>query len=133
MSKLLHDEIEAAYRKRVRASVKASLRWIAYDFKKKNRLELLAQSTLTDAETVEILERQNYRCALTGLEFWSGSKGSFKPRSPSKDRIRADGPYTADNVRIVLYGVNALRGNGTDDEMYEVAAALLAQRKAISI
>lgn len=117
-------EIEAAYRKRVRASVREGLRWIPIDLK--HEPELLARSTLTAAETVEILERQNYRCALTGLEFWSGTLGSHKPRRPTKDRIKADGPYTADNVRIVLFGVNALRGSGTDAEMYEVAAALLA-------
>ena len=97
-----------------------------YDSAKKGRT--FSVPTLTAAEAEAILERQAYRCALTGLKFYSGTPGGFQPRMPTKDRIETDGPYSASNVRIVLHGVNALRGRGTDDEMYEVAAALLAWR-----
>jgi hypothetical protein len=122
------DEAEAAYRKKVRQSVRTS--HVRMDLAKKP--DLLALSTLTPDEAEAVVERQGYRCALTGLKFWSGTTGSRKgcadARSPSRDRINPQGPYTADNVRIVLYGVNALRGNGTDEEVYEIAAALLAHR-----
>jgi hypothetical protein len=116
---------DAEYHRRVRASVR-DLHNIKMDLAKKP--ELLALSTLTPDEAEAIVERQGYRCALTGLQFWSGTAGSHKPRRPSKDRINPEGPYTAKNVRIVLYGVNALRGSGTDAEMYEIAKALLDHR-----
>jgi hypothetical protein len=62
------------------------------------------------------------------MRFWEGAsitKGA-SPRSPSLDRIRPDGHYALGNVRVVLLGLNSLRGAGTDQEMRDVAAALLA-------
>jgi hypothetical protein len=84
------------------------------------------QVTVTTDELRAIARQQNYCCALTGLRFWSDSVGHhFGPRLPTLDRIVHDGPYSASNVRITLLGVNSLRGRGSDDEMYEVARALI--------
>lgn len=79
-----------------------------------------------------ILKSQGYRCALTNLQFWVGdSGGTYGPRIPSLDRVQCDGPYSADNVRVILFGVNGLRGRGTDDEMYALAEALLKMRAGL--
>lgn len=88
-----------------------------------------AEVTITLDECMAILDLQGYRCALTNLQFWyKDSGGRYGPRIPSLDRIEHDGPYAAGNVRIVLLGVNGLRGRGTDAEMYAVAQALLDRR-----
>lgn len=82
---------------------------------------------VTVDEMMSILARQQYKCALTGLPFW-GCGVQFGPSIPSIDRIRARDGYTADNVRVVLLGVNGLRGAGTDEDLYRIARALIAYR-----
>jgi hypothetical protein len=47
---------------------------------------------------------------------------------PSIDRINPDGDYSDDNIRVVFYGANALRGRGSDADMYRIAAALIEPR-----
>jgi hypothetical protein len=75
----------------------------------------------------KILEAQNNKCAATKLPFW----GSGRPQgianwdSPSLDRIEPDGPYSVENLRVVLFCVNAFRGRMTDDQMLKVAQTLV--------
>ncbi len=51
---------------------------------------------------------------------------------PSLDRIDPHGPYSADNVRIVLLGINGLRGCGTDADMYRIARALIRNIRSVA-
>src|SRR5689334_3183446 len=88
-----------------------------------------AEVTLTLAEAMDVLKEQDYRCALTKLLFYSLSGESYGPSRPSIDRLEHSGPYSRGNVRIVLIGVNSLRGTGTDADMYVIAEALLANRR----
>lgn len=67
------------------------------------------------------------RCELSNLPFVRYSDGPH-PRSPSIDRIDSNLGYLQNNCRFVLCAINSLRLNGTDDEMYEIAAALTTQR-----
>ncbi len=76
-------------------------------------------------EIMEILRRQNYRCAITGLPFWCGSAAAYGPTIPSIDRMHASDGYTRGNVRVVLLGVNGLRGSGSDDDMLMIARAVV--------
>jgi hypothetical protein len=46
--------------------------------------------------------------------------------SPSLDRIDPDGPYSAENLRVVLFCVNAFRGRIADAQMLVVAKSLIA-------
>lgn len=64
-------------------------------------------------------------CAISGLPFVLGKPGDHW-RTPSIDRIIPDVGYKQDNCRFVLFGVNALKGTGTDKEMFEVAKAIVA-------
>jgi hypothetical protein len=83
----------------------------------------------------KILESQGYKCAVTQLPFW----GSGRPQgianwdSPSLDRIEPDGPYSADNLRVVLFCINAFRGRMADDQMLKVAQALVAPTGRIRV
>lgn len=69
--------------------------------------------------------RYTGRCELTGLPFRIGSRAGMVPFSPSLDRIDQARGYTQDNCRFILFGLNAFRGTGTDQEMYQIADALL--------
>ena len=131
MTTNLTETDEFAYKRKVTKSVKAALRFVPYDSTAKGRSAEFDAQTMTSAEVDTLLERQKYKCALTGLKFWTGG-GSCRghhPRSPTKDRLDTDGPYTLANVRIVLGVVNSMRGRGTDEEMYEIAEALLVTRR----
>jgi hypothetical protein len=85
-----------------------------------------ARVDITVEQMTEMLREQGNRCALTGLPFWSDeNQRPYGPMAPSIDRIDPDGDYTLDNVRVVLYGVNAMRGRGTNGDMYRIAQALI--------
>jgi len=66
-------------------------------------------------------------CELTGLPFRSYAGAGSRPRafSPSIDRIDPALGYVQGNCRFILFGLNALRGTGTDQEMLQIAGALL--------
>ena len=58
------------------------------------------------------------RCELTDLPFDVTPRGSGpKPFSPSVDRIDCTQGYVIGNCRIIFFGLNAMKGDGTDDEM----------------
>jgi hypothetical protein len=86
-----------------------------------------ARVNLSTAELRTILFKQSYRCALTRLRFYSLSGGPYGPSIPSIDRIHHDSPYTVGNVRVILLGINGLRGRGSGEDTYLMAEALLAQ------
>lgn len=69
------------------------------------------------------------RCELTGLPFEIGLRGSGgKLFSPSVDKIIPALGYTQSNCRFILHCVNIFKYTGTDEQMYAVANALLANR-----
>lgn len=64
-------------------------------------------------------------CELTGIQFAAPGVGQGpKMFSPSLDRIVPSIGYTPENCRFVLWGVNALKGTGTDADMMLIAKAL---------
>jgi hypothetical protein len=115
------------YETRVIRSAMNSIR----DARRREDRKLMGASvTITAAEIVAILKRQNFRCALSGMPFWWQPQ-PYSPTMPSIDRINHAGPYSAGNVRVVCYGLNGLRGNGSDADMYSMAEALLANRASL--
>lgn len=80
--------------------------------------------------TVEDLERliAPMTCAATGLPLEIGDTGSRSGRQPSVDQIEHRAGYTIDNVRIVAWIFNRARGNGSDEEVLEMALALISKR-----
>jgi hypothetical protein len=67
------------------------------------------------------------RCSLSNLPFSFGSQTHF-PFSPSVDRIDSAKGYTQDNCRFVLFALNSFKGTGTDQQMLEIASALLSHQ-----
>lgn len=74
------------------------------------------------------LARWTGSCELTGIPFQFGTQTHF-PFSASIDRIKSSEGYTQDNCRFVLFAVNSFKGTGTDEQMLEIAKALISQSK----
>lgn len=73
-------------------------------------------------------------CELTDIPFRLGARGNGpKTFSPSIDQIVARKGYTQNNCRFVLWAVNALKHDGTDEDMYLVAAALMDKKFSFEI
>src|SRR5690242_16790405 len=53
--------------------------------------------TVTPEQLLRKLVAGDYRCALTGLEFWTDDGGSFGPTCPSLDRLTPKGDYSDEN------------------------------------
>lgn len=65
------------------------------------------------------------RCEVTNIEFILSTKRSPYLFSPSLDQIIPGLGYTPENSRFVLHAVNALKGEGTDESMYQIALAVV--------
>lgn len=118
---------EAAYSKRSRTKAidtrpwKYILKSRMYDARKRG-----IEFSLTDEWAAA---RWTGHCELTGIPFDKPGNGlGPKPFSPSVDRIDQSKGYLPTNARFVLWAVNAMRGVGSDEAMYEIAAALLRKR-----
>jgi hypothetical protein len=65
---------------------------------------------LSKHDCVELLEKQNYKCALTGIELTCTlKKGTVCKTNASIDRINPKGAYTKNNVQLVCAVINKLR------------------------
>ena len=64
------------------------------------------------------------KCAVTGLDFVFGTQTHF-PFAPSIDRIDSSKGYLQTNCRFVLFAVNSLKGTGTDEQMIQIAQAIV--------
>ncbi len=65
---------------------------------------------LSKHDCIELLEKQNYKCALTGVELTCIlQKGVVTKTNASIDRINPKGEYTKDNVQLVCSIINKLR------------------------
>lgn len=76
--------------------------------------------TLSDMESI-----WTGNCAVSGLPVSVGRGSGPKFFSASLDRIEPSRGYVADNVRIVMWSVNAMKGEGTDDDLLMVAKAIV--------
>jgi hypothetical protein len=72
-------------------------------------------------------EDQKGLCAVSGLRM-TWYKGKALPTSISIDRIDSAKGYTKVNVRLVCYAVNVFRNRWSDDDMYAIATAIVANR-----
>lgn len=90
--------------------------WSRYLNKQLNNQNRKADG-LTLAQLMDLLEAQQYRCALSGvLMTCKLDRGIRYPTNVSFDRIEAGGPYTIDNIQLVCSAVNSFRGNLTVPE-----------------
>lgn len=69
------------------------------------------------------------RCALSGIPFRIGARGNGpKFFAASIDQIKPKQGYTQDNARFILWAVNAFKYDGTDENVFEVAEAIMQNR-----
>ena len=64
-------------------------------------------------------------CEITGIPFRVNAVSGPLPFSASVDRKEAAIGYVQNNCRFVLWGCNAIKGVGTDEDMYEIARAIV--------
>ena len=68
------------------------------------------------------------RCEWTGIPFDLNPEGpGSRLLSPSVDRLVPKRGYTKDNCRIILFGVNSLKWDGTDADAVRIALAIVAR------
>ncbi|KWV59530.1 hypothetical protein AS156_31375 [Bradyrhizobium macuxiense] len=121
----------AAYIKRLRTSMRRALQATkARETKRAAKGRPAVAVTVTLDQIMAKLEANAYACALTGLEFWNDDADQFGPTMPSIDLISCDGSYDDANTRVVVYGITACRGRGSDDDLYHIAEALLARKRS---
>lgn len=70
-------------------------------------------------------------CEISGIPFVLNKRRSVF--SPTIDKIIPNLGYEQSNCRFVLFGVNALKYNSTDTDMYAIAAAITACHTGLSI
>ena len=72
---------------------------------------------ITVEELMEMLEAQNYRCALSGMPLeCSRTRGKRNPYNVSLDRKIPGGEYNKDNVQLVCQEINSWKGIATTKE-----------------
>lgn len=81
---------------------------------------------LTVDQLLSLLERQNYRCALSGVLL---THKVHDLSSVSVDRIDTDGDYTLNNIQLVCKAMNYAKSDHSNDEMIEFIAAIRSSEK----
>ena len=72
---------------------------------------------------LDLVERQEFRCALTGIEFFAqiDNAASIDPCTPSIDRIEPQKGYLKSNVRVIIYAMNAMLLDWGEDVFIQIA------------
>ena len=72
-----------------------------------------------------LLEKQNYKCAISGLDLTCFlDKGTKFWSNASVDRINAGGSYTPDNIQLVCRAVNSWRSDMPLKDFIEICKAV---------
>lgn len=79
---------------------------------------------ITEDDIVNQYDKQNKKCALTGLEVVFGKNNKTHPQTASVDRIDSTKPYTKDNIQIVHKDINMSKWNLSQDRFIELAKAV---------
>lgn len=105
-------------RGRTKGALESALRAARTRSRKKN-----VPCSLTLEYLFDIAERQEYRCCLTGIEFFANSdaKCRVNPFIPSIDRIDPKLGYTRENVRLTIFAVNAMMLDWGEEVFRQVA------------
>jgi hypothetical protein len=97
---------------------------LAYYERKALSVERSGASIMSPREFAGIALRSRGRCEITGIPFRRGD--DEKAYSPSLDRIRAGGLYSAANCRLVLLAVNVAMSDWGEDVFRDICAAFAA-------
>ena len=88
---------------------------------------------LTTDQVFALMEKQEYRCVLSGFKFALNERKSSARRvfAPSIDRIDCKRGYTIDNVRLVIVAVNIGLADFGDDAYIRVCRAVAKQSRKV--
>lgn len=76
--------------------------------------------------TTKILfDRCGGKCEISGIPFRVTDTGVCSIYSPSLDRIRPEDGYVVGNIRLILHGINALKGEASDEDLYGICEGIL--------
>lgn len=69
-------------------------------------------------DIINLYAEQNGRCAITNqeMDFKSSNRKKANPFRISIDRIDSNGGYTKNNIRLVCWSVNQMKGDKTEEE-----------------
>lgn len=83
------------------------------------------ECTINKDDLIALYEKQNHKCALSGIEMTT-IKGSGKfPSNASVDRIDPGKNYSLDNIRLVCNHVNMMRSNLSDEDLLYYCKAII--------
>lgn len=86
------------------------------------------ESDITAAYLEQLWEAQQGCCAVSGL-LLSRKREPLSPFTASLDRIDNSKGYLMGNVRWVVYGVNALKGTGSDSDLIKIAQSIVTKSR----
>lgn len=95
-----------------------------------SRVESKVSASISTGYIVSLLEKQDWRCAVTGIEFrlTQFRKHHGRPFAPSIDRIDSDGHYTENNVRLVCLAANYAMNQWGESVLDVMLAAYLNKK-----
>lgn len=120
-----------ATKARRRRNDKKSPRHIFYATLRLAKIRRPSEHSATVEQLMEMFHAQRGKCAITGLTMTWGyaDDGLHSPTAVSMDRIDNDRGYELDNIRLICRAINMFRGRMHDDEMYQMALAIVANAK----
>lgn len=96
----------------------------------KTRTVDLSKDSLKMDDLLCMLEKQNYKCAVSGVQLTCIRKlGTQYMTNLSIDRIDNAKEYSMNNIRFVCRYVNTIKWTFTDEEMYGWCESILRNRK----
>lgn len=88
----------------------------------KRRGRIGAEESFTYEYLLELLEKQNRRCAITGVEFTHHYE--HDGTNVSVDRIDSNKPYAAGNVQLVCLAVNYMKHRMSNEQLGKWCVAI---------
>ncbi len=79
---------------------------------------------ITAADAWNVINKQGWRCALTGVAFVPA--GTSNPNQASLDRIDSKKGYVHGNIRYVTYRVNMFKKDWPDDIFFSLCKQIVA-------
>lgn len=79
---------------------------------------------ITVEQMVDLFEKQNGKCALTGMDLIIKMDKKNRHDTVSIDRIDSDKGYTLDNVQLICYAINRFKSNMPDNMFMEFISRL---------
>lgn len=83
------------------------------------------ECTITKEDLLDLYEKQNHKCALSGIEMTTIKEKGRLPNNASVDRINPGKDYSIDNIRLVCNHVNMMRSDLSDEELIKYCKLIL--------